>query len=77
MNGIDIITKKYLRAEVAATNVGLHHYGSDFFMNIYGGDMLEICKNKIIEVMDFPKPGIGFKDITRFLICRYVGSLSR
>lgn len=26
--------------------------------------MLERCKAKIVEVMDFPKPGIGFKDIT-------------
>ena len=26
--------------------------------------MLEQCKAKIIEVKDFPKPGIGFKDIT-------------
>lgn len=26
--------------------------------------MLETCKSKIIEVKDFPKPGIGFKDIT-------------
>ncbi len=26
--------------------------------------MLDRCKEKIIEVKDFPKPGIGFKDIT-------------
>ncbi|NOR15076.1 MAG: adenine phosphoribosyltransferase, partial [Candidatus Aminicenantes bacterium] len=26
--------------------------------------MLERCKTKIPEVKDFPKPGIGFKDIT-------------
>ncbi len=26
--------------------------------------MLERCKQKIVEVKDFPKPGIGFKDIT-------------
>jgi adenine phosphoribosyltransferase len=26
--------------------------------------MLEHIKRKIIEVKDFPKPGIGFKDIT-------------
>jgi len=26
--------------------------------------MLDRVKNKICEVMDFPKPGIGFKDIT-------------
>jgi adenine phosphoribosyltransferase len=26
--------------------------------------MLELCKKKIVEVKDFPKPGIGFKDIT-------------
>jgi adenine phosphoribosyltransferase len=26
--------------------------------------MIEQCKAKIPEVMDFPKPGIGFKDIT-------------
>lgn len=26
--------------------------------------MLNECKNRILEVKDFPKPGIGFKDIT-------------
>jgi adenine phosphoribosyltransferase len=26
--------------------------------------LLDRCKEKIIEVKDFPKPGIGFKDIT-------------
>jgi len=26
--------------------------------------MLERCKDLIVEVKDFPKPGIGFKDIT-------------
>jgi len=30
--------------------------------------MLDRCKEKIIEVKDFPKPGIGFKDITPSIV---------
>lgn len=29
--------------------------------------MISRCKEKIVEVKDFPKPGIGFKDITPVL----------